>query len=164
LDSFIQVKIGELEVTNNPQAEFKTFVGSCVALCLYDLDNKVAGMAHVMLPREKPNHLPQKDMLAKFADKAITTLLSLMTEKGANRKKIKAKIAGGAKIFSHESESEIFNVGPENIKSIKTLLGYHDISIVSEDIGQSFGRWVRFSVGSGDMIIASSSRKTEMKI
>ncbi|MCI0563454.1 MAG: chemotaxis protein CheD, partial [Nitrososphaera sp.] len=48
--SEIAVKMGSLSVSDSPQAVLTTFVGSCVALCVYDPVSKVGGLAHIMLP------------------------------------------------------------------------------------------------------------------
>ncbi|MGI0017094.1 MAG: chemotaxis protein CheD, partial [Nitrosotalea sp.] len=87
-----------------------------------------------------------------------------MIQKGANHKRIKAKMAGGATIFAHESETSLFNVGPRNIASLKQLLKENDIPLVSEDTGENFGRWVRFNLQSGDMVITSNLKKFEKTI
>lgn len=165
MNSLIEVKMGGLEITDNVSSEFKTFVGSCVAICLYDPDSHVAGMAHVLLPKNSHNKpITKREEAGKYADEAIKIILSEMGSKGANLKRIKAKIAGGATIFSHESKDNMFNIGLRNITEIKNILREKNIQLVSEDTGLNFGRWVRFQVETGDMAITSSVRKGEKKI
>lgn len=157
--------MGGLEITDDISAEFKTFVGSCVAICLYDPDSHVAGMAHILLPKNNQNKpIINREDAGKYADEAIKVILTKMVSKGANLKRIKAKMAGGATIFSHESKANMFNIGSRNINEVKNILREKNIQLVSEDIGLNFGRWVRFQVGTGDMTIVSSIRKGEKKI
>lgn len=157
--------MGGLEITNNDSVELKTFVGSCVAICLYDQESHIAGMAHVLLPtnnHKKPN--TSSEDAGRYADDAVKSLVEGMTSRGANTKRIKAKMAGGATIFSHESQNDTFNIGSRNVSSIKNILREMNIPLMSEDVGLGFGRWVKFQVGTGNMIITSSVRKGEKRI
>ncbi len=161
MDHTIEVKMGELVIINDDTTELKTFVGSCVAICLFDIKSKIAAMAHVMLPK-KPNnmHHIQENEIGKFADMAFMHMINNMVSMGADPKTIQAKMAGGATIFSHEAETSLFNIGSRNISAIKQLLKDNGIMLVSEDTGENFGRWVRFNPNSGKMIIVSNLKKT----
>lgn len=162
MNSIIEVKMGGLAIIHEETDELKTFVGSCVAICLFDIDAKIAAMAHVMLPK-KTNGKPHvaENEVGKFADTAFACMLNNMVQMGANPKKIRAKIAGGATIFSHESETGLFNIGSRNIASIKQILKETGIPLVSEDTGANFGRWVIFALNSGNMTIVSNLKKTK---
>jgi len=157
-----EVKMGGLEIITGDKSELKTFVGSCVAICLYDIYAKVASMAHIMLPK-KLNEKKQtvEEERGKYADDALMHMMDGMIQLGADPKRIQAKMAGGAAIFSHESETGLFNVGPRNISAIKQILHENNIPLVSEDTGANFGRWVKFSLNSGEMTITSNLKKTE---
>lgn len=165
MNNVIEIKMGGLEITTNETEELKTFVGSCVAICLFDLVSKVAGMAHVMLPKKVGNkQLTDQNDAGKYADEAFSHMMHSMIQKGADPKRIKAKMAGGATIFAHESETTLFNVGPRNITSLKQILKENNIHLVSEDTGENFGRWVRFKLHSGEMIVTSNLKKSEKTI
>lgn len=165
MNRLIEIKIGGLEIITDETQELKTFVGSCVAICLFDLVSKVAGMAHVMLPRKYDDKkFAGNDEIGKYADDALSYMMYNMIQKGANPKRIKAKMAGGATIFAHESEPSLFNVGPRNIMSLKQILKENNIPLISEDTGKNFGRWVRFNLHSGEMIVTSNLKKLEKTI
>ncbi|MDE1763464.1 MAG: chemotaxis protein CheD [Thaumarchaeota archaeon] len=154
--------MGGLEIVTGDMSELKTFVGSCVAICLFDIEVKIAAMAHVVLPKKtncKPHTVEEER--GKYADDAFAHMMSGMIKLGANPKRIQAKMAGGAAIFSHESETGLFNVGPRNISAIQQILKENDIPLISKDTGANFGRWVKFSLNSGKMIITSNLKKTE---
>ena len=161
----IEIKMGGLEIITDKECELKTFVGSCVAICLFDLTSHVASMAHVMLPQKSDGlqSLAQKD-IGKYADEALSYMINGMIQKGADPKKIKAKMAGGAAIFEHESETSLFNVGHRNIVYLKKILKENGIPLVSEDTGENFGRWVRFNLQSGALTVASNLKKFEKTI
>jgi len=154
--------MGGLEIITDETEELKTFVGSCVAICLFDLVSKVAGMAHVMLPKKSDGtKFAGKNDIGKYADEALSYMINDMILKGADKKRIKAKMVGGATIFAHESETSLFNVGPRNIAFLKQILQENNIPLVSEETGENFGRWVRFNLQSGEMLVTSNLKKFE---
>ena len=165
MNHIVEVKMGCLEIITNDHTELKTFVGSCVALCLFDTVSKIAGMAHVMLPKKNSNkQFTEKNEMGKYADEALTYMLSNMIRRGADPARICAKMAGGATIFAHESENSVFNVGTRNIAYLKQILKNNHIPLLSEDTGENFGRWVRFNLRSGEMTIMSNLKKLEKTI
>ena len=165
MNQIVEVKMGCLEIITNDSMELKTFVGSCIAICLFDTVSKIAGMAHVMLPKKISNtQFTEKNEIGKYADEAMTYMLNDMVRKGANPARICAKMAGGATIFAHESENSVFNVGARNITYLKQILKNNNIPLLSEDTGENFGRWVRFNLRTGEMTITSNLKKLEKKI
>lgn len=150
------VGMGELYVADNKKdAVLSTFVGSCIALCLYDPQSRIGGMAHIMLPENSGRNPSGDESAAKYADEALDNTLKMMAEKGALSGRLVAKIAGGAKIFSHEgSGDDMFSIGSRNAESIKKLLTQKGIKIAGEDIGLNHGRWVRFNLNSGQVVVS----------
>ena len=67
---------------------------------------------------------------AKFADTAVDTLLDNMIKLGADRKRITAKLAGGAQMFSFSSSSDIIRVGERNILASRAKLISLNIPII----------------------------------
>ncbi|AIC15216.1 chemotaxis protein CheD [Nitrososphaera viennensis] len=157
------VGMGELHVADNKKdTVLTTFVGSCIALCLYDPQSKVGGMAHIMLPENSRNNDDDgsssgEEGAAKYADEALENTLRMMVKKGALQGRLVAKIAGGAKIFSHEGsggDNDMFSIGSRNAESIKKLLTQKGIRIAGEDVGLNHGRWVRFNLNSGQVVVS----------
>lgn len=147
----IMVGIGEIAVCHNPKTLTSLGLGSCVGVALYDKENHIGGLAHVMLPESKEfrgeiNKTRDIGSLTKYADIAIPQTIKEMEKLGANRKNIKAKIAGGAQMFPSLQNSEYINVGKRNIESVKKLLKEENIPIESEETGGCCGRSVRFDV------------------
>jgi chemotaxis protein CheD len=153
------VGMGELHVAGKDTI-LSTFVGSCIALCLYDPESKVGGMAHVLLPDSSKDTAAGSE--AKYADRALENTLKLMIEKGARQERLVAKIAGGAKIFAREGSEDVFNIGVRNAEAVKGLLQKKGISVVGEDVGMRSGRWVIFDTSSGKVKV--TRRNTEDKI
>lgn len=150
--NIVEIPMGGLSLTTEGKPILQTFVGSCVAICLYDSVAKVAGMAHVMLPKNNTLN-PKPEPEGKFADTAMQTLLEKLITKGANTSRLKAKMAGGANVFQNEGKSNMFNIGMRNVEMIKAILAEKKIPLLSEDVGSKHGRWVIFDLDSTQMKI-----------
>ena len=159
----IEVGMGEAVVSENNEAMFVTFVGSCVALCLHDRLSKIGGMAHIMLPqRHQDKKIPDPKNVGKYADVAIEILLQIMSAHGAKVNRIKAKMAGGAQIFSNEKGNDSFNIGNRNIESVKNILKRKGIPLIGEEVGMNHGRWVQFDVHTGEVLVKAQKREIKL--
>src|SRR5574338_868119 len=153
----VEIPMGGLGFTTQDKTLLQTFVGSCVAICIYDPVAKVAGMAHVMLPKNNTSDpLPKPE--GKFADVAIRVLLEKLATDGAKQNRLKAKMAGGASVFQNEGKQNTFNIGLRNVDTIKTTLAEKKIPILAEDVGANSGRWVIFDANSVIMTIKDRTK------
>ena len=153
----VEIPMGGLGFTTPEKTLLQTFVGSCIAVCIYDQSAKIAAMAHVMLPKNNtsdPNPKPE----AKFADIAIKIMLDKLQASNAKINRLKAKMAGGANIFQNEGRPNVFNIGSRNADAIKSLLDKKKIPIVAQDIGSTSGRWITFDMDSLKMQIKDRSK------
>ncbi|MEG0641752.1 MAG: chemotaxis protein CheD [Clostridium sp.] len=147
----IKVGIGDLNVAFPPDKIITLGLGSCVGIALYDSIHKVAGLAHIMLPNSEG--FTNKSNPLKFADKALPSLIESMTKKGANKKYLKAKIAGGASMFSFGDKSSIADIGKRNGISVKEILLQMNIPILAEDLGGNSGRTMIIEAITGKVFI-----------
>jgi chemotaxis protein CheD len=125
-----------------------------VGICLYDPDRAVAGLSHIMLPVMSDRNSNAR----KYADSAIPMLLEEMEKQGAVRPKIIAKIVGGAMMFKMSENSMMSEIGKNNVKKVKEVLGSLNIRILAEDVGGDFGRTIDFYAGDGSLKIKSLGR------
>ncbi len=147
--------MGDAKIADGSDSTLITFVGSCVALCLFEPNKKIGGLAHIMLPEAGQNAAINQNTHGKYADHATSYLLTKMQEKGAHLGKIKAKIVGGAQIFTTETGGSLFTIGERNVESIKKTLKAHRVQVLAEETGNTCGRWVRFDVQNGAVSIKS---------
>ncbi|WP_462273515.1 chemotaxis protein CheD [Methanohalophilus sp.] len=127
-------------------------LGSCVGVILYDPSTCIGGIAHILLPGASA------EGKTKHAETAIKTMLEEMINNGARKRKVRAKIAGGAQIFKHMN-MEMLKIGDRNIKSVQDTLKEEGIDTVATDVGGNIGRNVLFNTIDGSMIIKYSSGK-----
>jgi chemotaxis protein CheD len=156
----IHVGMADLVVSRHPATLVTLGLGSCIGLVVYDQMSKMAGMVHIMLPdsREVKN-IPKP---GKFADTAVPLLLEELAKLGANKSQLRAKMAGGAQMFSMPGkDSAIFAVGARNVEATTKMLAAAGIRIVASDTGGSKGRSVEFSTETMKFILKTLGSGTK---
>ena len=129
LGTVVKVGMADLKVCKEPDSLTTLGLGSCVGICLYDPVTKVSGMAHIMLPDSK--QISRDKNPAKYADTGINLLISQMVALGANKSRLKAKIAGGAQMFAFNAAAEsLGRVGDRNVEAVKANLAALRIPII----------------------------------
>lgn len=152
------VGLGELVVTKDLKASLVCFgLGSCICICAYDPLTRVAGMAHIVLPKSK-NGLNDKTA-TKYADVAILVLFEKMEKSGANKLNIKVKIAGGAKMIKSFEINDTFDMGNRNLESVIKVLAEHKIRILASDTGGTQGRSVWMFAETGQVLVRTAGEE-----
>ncbi len=134
----IRVGIGDLNIAKDPQKLITVGLGSCIGIALYDKASGIAGLSHIMLPDSKQFSSVTNPM--KFADLAIPILINKMELKGAKKRNLVAKIAGGASMFNFSDKNIISDIGHRNGIMVKEVLNELGIKLISEEIGGNKGR------------------------
>ena len=140
-------------VAKHPVVLTSLGLGSCIGLVIYDDIAKVAGMSHIMLP----NNHEDKDVkkLGKYADTAVPKLIEDLIALGALKSRLKAKMAGGAQMFSvpGKNSASFLAIGERNIETTKKMLEQYGIPLVASDVGGNKGRSVEFYTDNWIMIV-----------
>ncbi|CAM4253163.1 chemotaxis protein CheD [Saccharibacillus endophyticus] len=152
--NLVKVGMADLNVVGNSGILRTTGLGSCVGLTLYDPQIKVAGMAHVMLPSSDIARESQINV-AKYADTALPVLVDKLVDLGASKRRLIAKMAGGAQMFAFAGSGDTMRIGPRNVESCKEMLKKLGISLYSEDTGANYGRTIEISSETGILTIRS---------
>ena len=141
----IRVGMADYKICRSPQRITTLGLGSCLGVVLYDESTGVCGMAHVMLPDS--TRIPsQQGNRFKFMDTCLKDMYDeLTTKENIPFSRLKAKIAGGAKMFAHRSTNSMMNVGEQNIEKAKEMLSGWRIPIKAEDTGGGNGRTITFN-------------------
>ncbi|KXG77636.1 Chemoreceptor glutamine deamidase CheD [Fervidicola ferrireducens] len=148
----IRVGMGEYKTAKAPALLVSFGLGSCVGVALYDGAKKIGGLAHIMLPDSsltgKRDFNP-----GKFADTAIDYLIAELRDKGANTKKLVAKIAGGAQMFQLKSENSVMMIGKRNVEAVRKKLNQLNIDLIAEDVEGNYGRTIEFCCETGELTV-----------
>lgn len=147
----IKVGIGDVQIAAAPDKLITLGLGSCVGIALIDRVSKIAGLAHIMLP-ESEGFTNQSNPM-KFANTAIPILIDKMLKTGALRGELKAKIAGGASMFSFSDKSPIMDIGNRNTRAVKNALISARIPIITEDTGGNSGRTMIVEAETGKVLL-----------
>ena len=151
MGQMIKVGMADMNYCSAPDAITTLGLGSCVGIVLYDATKKLCGMVHVMLPDS--TQIKNNQNCAKFADTGIEALLAELLKRGANRRCITAKIAGGAQMFAFTTNNDMLRVGERNVEASKRKLAQLGIPILAEDTGLTYGRTIEFFPENGNLII-----------
>ncbi len=159
-NSLVAVGLGETGIARDPSVVLVSFgLGSCVAVCAYDLSAGVGGMMHVVLP-----YCNNKDSAlrfpGKYADIGMPLLIRGLENHGALRTRIQVKIAGGASVIHSVMFDNLLDMGQKNVVAVRTALEKEGIPIVASDTGGNRGRSVWLSVETGVMTVRTSSGTT----
>ncbi|MFC0014372.1 MULTISPECIES: chemotaxis protein CheD [Allobacillus] len=140
----VKVGIAGLDIVEHPGTISTIGLGSCVGAVIYDEQIRIAGLVHVMLPDSSISKVSEFKR-GKFADTGIAAIIEMLLQKNAKKNRMKAKIAGGAQMFTSHSREDTIRIGPRNIDAVREVLAEHKIPIIAEDVGGNKGRTIEFS-------------------
>ena len=152
----IEVSMGGGAVTTAPHIISSSGLGSCVVVTLYDTEQKLGGLAHIMLPDSIS--LNGSHPVYKCADTAIAALIKELRSMRATPQNMVAKLVGGAKMFL-SSDDFGPGIGGQNIISVKRILARRRIPVIAENTGGNYGRNVEFYLDSGKVMVRAIGRE-----
>lgn len=147
----IIVGVGEIACSLGPGVLITQALGSCIGVALWDPRVRIGGLGHVMLPTALGSDKNGKRH--RFADIAVPELVERMIDLGAGSRRIVAKLAGGASMFSGESGTD--SIGDRNLAAVKAQLERAGVLVVASDTGGSHARTIELSPATGILLIRS---------
>jgi chemotaxis protein CheD len=129
------VILGKFRISSDPNEAITTVLGSCVAVCLFDLERGIGGMNHFLLPEGRSGDLEE----VVFGLQAMELLINAMLKQGAQKNNMKAKLFGGAQMIGGLS-----NIGEGNVAFAREFLKDENFPVVSESVGGTMGRKIMF--------------------
>lgn len=155
----VNVGISDMKIVSAPEGLISYALGSCVGICIIDKAIQIAGMAHIMLPYSNTG---DKSNIFKYADTGISEMIRQMEGLGCLRTRMVAKIAGGAKMFDIKGNSTIGSIGDRNIAATKETLQKMKVKLLSEDVGENYGRTIIFDSNTGNLTIKSFGKNLKI--
>ncbi|MDQ0161759.1 chemotaxis protein CheD [Bacillus alveayuensis] len=152
MDNVVKVGIAEIKFVKAPKKIRTSGLGSCVGLVIFHPQLEIAGLAHIMLPDSSLSKTKTINK-AKYADTAVKTLIENFQNIGLQTASLKAKMAGGAQMFSFQTTSNIMRIGQRNVESVKQQLKKYNIPLISEDVGGKSGRTIEFDPKTTSLLI-----------
>ena len=156
MGEIIKVGMADLKTCVSPDGLTTLGLGSCIGIAIVDPTTKIGGLAHIMLPDSTA--IKENSNIAKFADSGIEELVRQMVEMGASKRRMVAKIAGGAQMFAFNNNSDLLCVGERNAEASKKKLEQLGIPLLASDTGENYGRTIIFYPETGELVIKSVGR------
>lgn len=156
----IVVNVSDAKVSADPAGVLTTYaLGSCIGVTVYDPASRVGGMLHYQLPSAGADSDRAKEKPFMYADTGMDLLLSMMEQKGATRRGLTVKLAGGAELLG---DIKPFNIGRRNHTAIRKILWQKGLLIAGEDVGGSTPRTLALHVGDGQVTVRADRRTTPL--
>lgn len=137
---------GGLVVSAKP-LEITTILGSCVSLCLWDERARIGGMNHYLLPVGGGNDQPER-----YGDRANPALLDRLLDLGADLRRLRAKIFGGACVLT-AFRNGATTFADRNVQAAEDFVREHGIPLVNADVRGNRGRKLRFRTDDGTALL-----------
>jgi chemotaxis protein CheD len=123
-----------------------TVLGSCVSTCLWDPVERIGGMNHFMLPGDGASSRSPWAASARFGVYAMEVVINEMIRMGADRRRLVAKVFGGARLLAGFDR---LDVGAKNVEFVLEFLQVEGIRVLGQDLLDVCPRKVNFFVDSG---------------
>src|SRR5450432_947057 len=141
------VQISDARVSNDPQVILATHsLGSCIGVAAYDPVMRIGGMLHYQLPESEIDSRRARNVPAMYADTGITLLLHQMAALGAEKRRLKIKLAGGAHMLTGP---DTFDIGRRNHTAVRKFLWQQGILIQAEEVGGNATRHLYLRISDG---------------
>ena len=156
----IVVGMADCRVADRPEQVLVTYaLGSCIGLAIYDPQTKVGGLLHFMLPDSTIDPERGKANPYMFADTGIPLLLQQLSGRGAVKRRLVVRAAGGAQMLDQEN---VFEIGKRNYLAMRKLLWKVGILVHAEAVGGMRSRTVRLELSTGRFWLSEGGEQTEL--
>jgi len=121
---------GQYHASRGP-GSITTVLGSCVSTCLWDPLERIGGMNHFMLPGDPAVAASPSAVSGRLGVNAMELLINDMLRLGASRRRLVAKVFGGARVLQ---AFETLDVGALNSRFVLEFLREENIAVMAEDL------------------------------
>jgi chemotaxis protein CheD len=137
--TMVNVHAGDSFITNQEDEIAATVLGSCISACIRDPIMKVGGMNHFLLP----GTTTEQDTM-RFGAFAMEKLINEILKRGGRRERLEIKLFGGGNVIQQSTA-----IGTKNIAFARQYLADEELRIISEDVGGTWPRKVRYQPFTG---------------
>jgi len=116
-------------------------------------------LLHFMLPDSGIDHERGRENPWMFADTGIPILLDKLCARGASKRRLTARAAGGASMMDQQN---IFDIGRRNYLAMRKILWKAGVMVHGEAVGGIRSRTVRLEIGTGKFLIQEGGEVREL--
>lgn len=156
----IVVGMADCRIGDAPGQVLATYaLGSCIGLAVHDAKAGVGGLLHFMLPDSGIDQARGRENPWMFADTGIPMLLDRLCARGASKRRLTVRAAGGASMMDQEN---VFDIGRRNYLAMRKILWKAGVMVHGEAVGGIRSRTVRLEIGSGKFLIQEGGEVREL--
>ncbi len=149
----VTIYSGNYYVSNDPNVVIYTLLGSCIAVCLFDIRKGIGGMNHFMLPQQSPYSCRSNDSIPGwFGLDSLDLMIGQILKIGGSLSDLQAKIFGGARVIENLELSST-NVPAANISFTLKYLKEKEIPVIAKDIGGCSGRKIFYCLEDHSVLV-----------
>jgi chemotaxis protein CheD len=143
---------GQVHVSSKAQS-IVLILGSCVAVCIWDPINAIGGATHYLLPVWDGRGVASP----RYGNVAIGALLQKLTEAGARKEQLRAKVFGGGCLFDsmRGQDRSKDHLGKRNVQTAMDILAKEHIPVLSIEAGRDKGQRVIFHTDKGESSVTT---------
>jgi len=154
------VGMADCRIGDAPGQVLATYaLGSCIGLAVHDAKAGVGGLLHFMLPDSGIDQARGRENPWMFADTGIPMLLDRLCARGASKRRLTVRAAGGASMMDQEN---VFDIGRRNYLAMRKILWKAGVMVHGEAVGGIRSRTVRLEIGSGKFLIQEGGEVREL--
>ncbi|GBF44188.1 chemotaxis protein [Leptospira ellinghausenii] len=147
----INVGIADIKVGKDTDV-LRTTLGSCIGIVLYDPDQKIGAISHIMLAKD-PTGKDMSKFPHKYGETALPILIDMMKKEGSNIGQFSCRIFGGASMFKGINSQFLQNIGEQNILIVRKFMEEKKIPIIVEDVAGNEGRTISLYCDDGRVLL-----------
>lgn len=139
----VRLQPGDFYVTTVSEM-ITTVLGSCISACIFDIENRVGGMNHFMLPMSGEHSSGSWDasnasVSNRFGNFAMENLINEILKAGGRRENLRVKLFGGGRVLKQD-----LDVSDRNIAFAESYIRSEGFSLLAKDLGGIWPRKVNF--------------------
>jgi chemotaxis protein CheD len=152
--------MADCRIGDNPGQVLATYaLGSCIGLAVHDPAAGVGGLLHFMLPDSAIDRDRGRENPWMFADTGIPMMLERLCARGASKRRLTVRVAGGTSMMDQEN---VFDIGRRNYLALRKILWKAGVMVHGEAVGGVRSRTVRLEIGSGKFLIQEGGEVREL--
>ena len=158
----VVIGVADCRVTNDTSTVLITYaLGSCIGVSIYDPVARVGGLLHFMLPEAPADAARAGKSPYMFADSGIPMMFREAYEMGAQKRRLRVRVAGGAQIMD---EKGVFNIGQRNCLAMRKIFWKAGVMVHAEETGGKSPRTMSFDIASGRLFLRSPDGSLEREL
>ena len=130
------VASGQYIVSKSEPLILQAILGTCVGVAIYDKENRVGGLLHLLLP--EPVSLNMANHPERYASTGMPLFIQALLDAGAKKESMRVVIAGGALVGPINEQDLALDIGGKTSEIVKNIIDQHHLDIEASETGGVF--------------------------